>query len=458
MVSVLPYDIWCYIASFIPKANLVKLYGVNSLFFHLALKEVYQEVHIYHIGDERTLRCLLTMRCVSLRIEDHVHFICHFLSATVAPHVGTLILRPHLFGNAASRFPRSLRESAWKLSRRMNKTAKPSNFVASRILLRHIAKMTEVKSLTIGCYPLDDVEGFKSAAPFVHTAWSTLQSRLRILNLAIPLEAYSNSKIFPPNLVLESLEELMIVLRKAYNTTDDGEITSAIIPFINRHQKSLISLTIDTPDAKVDPSPLFNALCWFPRMAKLSILHPVARLRPTDHTGIDVFLAKHAQQLKEFKIRFYVTDFLPIPNVFFSHPIFRVDLPQLAYLDLGLLQWPTSVQAEVTDGLVQYVGRVGRSLTRLAVRDCVLTFSQVVSLVSVVSSKASELRSLEMHVYFLSCSLLDLLSQQLPTLYHLELRFDSLMSQDDGTWIANYYWNGYDVRSLACLWKCDFVC
>jgi len=46
--------------------------------------------------------------------------------------------------------------------------------------------------------------------------------------------------------------------------------------------------------------------------------------------------------------------------------------------------------------------------------------------------------------------LLDLLSQQLRMLYHLELRFDSLMSQDDGTWIANYYWNGYDVRLLAC--------
>ena len=298
MVLVLPYDIWCYIASFIPKANLVKLYGVNSIFLNLALKEIYREVNIYHIGDEQTLRCLLTMRYVSLRIKDHIHFICHFLSATAAPHVGTLILRPHLFGNATSRLPHSLGESAWKLSRRMNKTAKPSNFVASRILLRHIAKMTEVKSLTIGCYPSDDVEDFKSAAPFVHTAWSTLQSRLRILNLAIPLEAYSNSKILPPNLVLESLEELTIVLRKAYNTTDDGEIITAITPFINRHHKSIISLTIDTPEAKVDPSPLFNALCQFPRMSNLSILHPATRLQPTDRTGIDVFLAKHAQQLK----------------------------------------------------------------------------------------------------------------------------------------------------------------
>ena len=327
----------------------------------------------------------------------------------------------------------------------MNKTAKPSNFVASRIFLRRIAQMTEVKALTIGCYPSDDIEGFKSAASLVHTAWSMLQLRLRILNLAIPLEAYSNSKIFPPNLVLESLEDLTIILRKTYNTTDDGEIISSIIPFINRQHKSLISLTIDTPDGRVDPSFLFNALCRFPCMTKLSISHPVGRLRPTDGTGIDIFLAKHAQQLEEFKFCFHVTDFLPFPNEFFSHPMFKIDLPLLAYLDLGLFQWPEISQADATDGLVRYVGRVGRSLTRLAVRDCVLTLPQVVSLVSAVRSEVSKLRSLELYVYSLSCPLLDLLSQQLPMLHHLEL-----MSQGDWTWIANYSRNGFDVCSLAC--------
>jgi len=442
MVAILPYDIWCYIVSFIPKANLIKLYTVNSLFFHLALKEIYREVNIYHTGDERTLRCLFTMRCVSS--NSKVAF-TYLLSGVVAHHVDSLVLRPHLFGNSVSvfRFSR-LEESAWKyLRRHMNKTAKPSNFVASRIFLRHIAQMTEVKSLTIGCYPSDDIEGFKSAAPFVRTAWSTLQSRLRILNLTIPLEAYSNSKIFPPKLVMGSLEELTIVLRKAYNTTDDGEIIASIVPFINRQHKSLISLTIDTPDGRVNPSPLFNALCRFPHLTKLSILH----LRFTDCSGIDVFLTKHAQRLEDLKIRFHVTHHVPSPTKFFSHPMFRIDLPQLAYLDLGLFQWPKNSQINATDGLVRYIGRVGRWLTRLTVRDCALTFPQVVSLVSVVSSEAPKLRSLEMHVYSLSCSLLDLLSQQLPMLHHLELW---LMNQGDVTWITNYYWNGFDVCSLAC--------
>jgi len=74
MVPVLPYDVWCHVASFIPKATLVKLYGVNSAFFHLALIEMYREVSIYHAGDERTQRCLLTMRCVGSRIESHEEF------------------------------------------------------------------------------------------------------------------------------------------------------------------------------------------------------------------------------------------------------------------------------------------------------------------------------------------------------------------------------------------------
>jgi len=263
------------------------------------------------------------------------------------------------------------------------------------------------------------------------------------------LEAYSTSQIFPPDFVLESLEGLTIVLRTTYNTTNDGEIMPAIISFINRHHKFLISLTIDTPEAKVDPSPLFNALHQLPHLKKLSILHPVARLQPPALTGIDFFLKKHAQQVEEFKIRFYSTDFLPTPNELFSHPIFQIDLPRLSYLDLGLFQWPKTAQQEITDGLVQYLGRVCCSLTRLAIRDYILTFPQVVPLVSVFSFETSTLRSLEMHVYFLSCSLLDLLSQKLSKLYHLELWFDSLMSQDDGVWIANYYWNSHDAQASA---------
>ena len=79
MVPVLPYDIWCHVASFIPKATLVKLYGVNWAFFNLALNEMYREVNIYHAGDERTLRCLLTMRCVRSLIRSHeVIFISSF--------------------------------------------------------------------------------------------------------------------------------------------------------------------------------------------------------------------------------------------------------------------------------------------------------------------------------------------------------------------------------------------
>jgi hypothetical protein len=81
MVPVLPYDIWCYVASFIPKATLVKLYGVNSAFFHLALNEMYREVNIYHTGDEMTLKCLFTMRCVSSRIEGHDEI---FISYTIS--------------------------------------------------------------------------------------------------------------------------------------------------------------------------------------------------------------------------------------------------------------------------------------------------------------------------------------------------------------------------------------
>lgn len=57
----LPYEIWAYIASFVPKDKLMRLYSVHQAFFDLAMKTIYREIRIYHTGDESTHRCLQAM-------------------------------------------------------------------------------------------------------------------------------------------------------------------------------------------------------------------------------------------------------------------------------------------------------------------------------------------------------------------------------------------------------------
>jgi len=59
----------------------------------------------------------------------------------------------------------------------------------------------------------------------------------------------------------------------------------------------------------------------------------------------------------------------------------------------------------------------------------------------------SSLESLQLHTQFLSCSLLDLLSRDMPNLHQLDLCFNSLVSKDDGVANPNYYWWGYDEMS-----------
>ncbi|KDR72654.1 hypothetical protein GALMADRAFT_73578 [Galerina marginata CBS 339.88] len=431
MPIVLPYDIWCLIATFIPKSALSKLYGVNSAFFNILMNEAYREVNIYHVGDERTRRCLMNM------------------SPTIAKRVQTLTLRPHLLPPVDSRKPATFfTEKLRNYIRQAGKPMKPSTNSVPQTLLRHITHMTEVASLTIGCYPSDDVQLFSKATSFVHTAFSTHGSRLLSLTLAIPLEAYSN--VLHSTAVFGSLEELEITLRVAYATTDYQKILPLIATFVNQHSGTLKSLSVDTPEAMVDPFQLFSNLHNLPRLRKLCICHPLDRLRPNCPTGIESFLIQHAELLKDFRIRFvgpFKDDPLPSPDDFFLHPILQAQLPNLATLDLGLCQWPKVHKKSVGDNIARYLRPLRKSLSRLAVRDYVLTFPEVESLVTVFSCRESRLRSLEMHMYFLSCDLLDLLYKHLPDLYHLELRFDSLLSQDDGTWIANYYWNGYDVTS-----------
>lgn len=59
---VLPYDVWLYIASFIPSSALAKLYSVNSAFFHHAMKIRYGEVRIASVTQPGTVQCYLHMR------------------------------------------------------------------------------------------------------------------------------------------------------------------------------------------------------------------------------------------------------------------------------------------------------------------------------------------------------------------------------------------------------------
>ncbi|KDR78813.1 hypothetical protein GALMADRAFT_244391 [Galerina marginata CBS 339.88] len=416
----LPYDIWCLVANFIPKLELSRLYRVNSAFFHMAMNERYCQVMIHDIADENTRRCLMNM------------------SPVVATRVRTLILRPHLFG-------KFMNTHIVPFAGRLNFVRQAGKHIKSSALLRHLTCMTEVTSLTIGCYPSDDLRMFNSTTLLIAAAWSAHGSRVRSLSLAIPLEAYP--KVLTAAPTFKSLEDLNITLRveHAIPIAIDETIFSLIISFIGLHAQSLHGLSVDIPRAAVNPFRFFHNLGQLPQLKRLSINLPLNRLRPGFLTGIDSFLRKQANTLRDLSI--LICDLLPnnlslllTPDDFFSHPIFQVQI-RLTYLELGLLPWTkTGQRSLMTASLTRYLYPMRMTLSRLALRDHTLTFTEVQSVVAVFSTPGSQLQSLEMRIYFLSCNLLDLLSQRLPNLHHLELGFEALTGQDSGAWIETVYW------------------
>ncbi|CAA7268309.1 unnamed protein product [Cyclocybe aegerita] len=159
------------------------------------------------------------------------------------------------------------------------------------MLLRHIALPTEVENLTVACYPSDDWRMFRAATPFVDAAFAAHGPQLRHLKFNTPLEVFGAISSQGPAFPL--LEELNIALRIVYRMTDYAAIIPELAAFINQHSSSLSSLTIDTPDAKVDLVVLSRNLGHLPRLTKVLINHPIdSRNFPRESTGIDAFLKK----------------------------------------------------------------------------------------------------------------------------------------------------------------------
>ena len=59
----IPYDVWLCIAQFIPRNELLRLYGVDRTLFDIVMNERYRETRIYHLGDEMTRQCLVGLGC-----------------------------------------------------------------------------------------------------------------------------------------------------------------------------------------------------------------------------------------------------------------------------------------------------------------------------------------------------------------------------------------------------------
>ncbi|EDR06752.1 uncharacterized protein LACBIDRAFT_299600 [Laccaria bicolor S238N-H82] len=412
----IPYDVWLCIVQFIPRNELLRLYGVDRILFDIVMNERYRETRIYHLGDEMTRQCLVGLG-----------------SPDIARRVRTLHLRPHLFGKPLA-FHGQKKSLSQSLLRKLSKEEKQSAATAkaSVQLLRSITNLTNLVTLNLECqnYPVDDYNDFKLAIPFITNGWLAYGSVLRTLSLKIPLEACK--ECLPPSLRLPSLEDLSIHIFTAYLTTDATKLVrSVLVPFVNRHSLTIESLTISTPMAfNYNISPMFGELEYLPRLTKIDVYFPLISLQQTDSAGLHHLLKAQSGNLLTLRIRFGhlfgLTTQPPAPCALFAHPMFKVSLPNLKSLELNILGHNT----RLVQCVVPYLHQFRDSLTTLVLNHHQATHLEAYDIIDVFERSSSRLLLLDLWLTHLSPSFLDVLSVKLPDLERLNLSFGTFVGHD----------------------------
>ncbi|TFK28472.1 hypothetical protein FA15DRAFT_652719 [Coprinopsis marcescibilis] len=282
-----------------------------------------------------------------------------------------------------------------------------------RALLGNLRNLKNLEFLDIQCHLSDDIAAFRKTIPPIRVSWSSYSSCLRRLILKVPLECYE--ALLSPSIVFPRLSDLSVYIFAAdYSTNPVEPIRSALVPFINQHVNSLESISIITPETgTADLSPMFFNLKYFPRLSKLHLVFCALSLDYINLTGLHEFFSAHSTQLQDVVLHFNRMIGLKAQNfhspTFFSLPVFRVAFPALRSLDLGF----TGFRDSTGQGTISYVHRFRERLSRLLLNHTQLSIGNVARLTNSFSS----LRYLEIFVYHLSPTLLDLLSTKL---VHLE--------------------------------------
>ncbi|KAF7329142.1 hypothetical protein MKEN_00174800 [Mycena kentingensis (nom. inval.)] len=195
--SVLPEDLWRYIAAYIPSVQLRTLISVNYAFLGIALDEIYRDV----------------------RLD------------------GRMLERLRVPGNAAR--VRHLEISDTKL--------KPSDETAEAVALMSGVVSVDLEWRDPGLVP--EMSRFLSAAraTFVHLRKLSLFGQMRTFAQLVAFVDYPN------------LEELALQFGFDPETANSDLPRSVIAPFINAQRQRLRVLTV-TSIATTDMAPLFDAL------------------------------------------------------------------------------------------------------------------------------------------------------------------------------------------------------
>ncbi|KAJ6513172.1 hypothetical protein C8R45DRAFT_962693 [Mycena sanguinolenta] len=396
----IPAELWQYIASFIPKDELLRsrLIGVNIHFYNLVLDLRYSTILVEDACVDRFLH----------RLRDPL----------VARRVRRIAIRPKT-GSAKESSPppfwRKFYPTAWKQQR---PPASLEDVVDSLIPIFKLGGLTNLTSFKIESFNLSPQYELQS---FFRSAWSAFGPQLKAISLAGRPETFRQFVASEPQ--LDSCAALSLHFSQeldAMAATVDGTL---LAPFINSLAPQLRDLEMWSWST-FDLSSLFLNLGQFPQLHYFHLRTPFNKAF-SNATGLTTFLEANSATLDKVELRLNPAGSGADPNLerllaqwFSSH---QANPSVLANLKV-LRMYPTTLSTGF-DALVMYMERSANTLTTLSVKDRYFNLDEVATLIAPVSHRAADqgLEVLRLHVRVWNADLFQLLASKLPGLKSLSL-------------------------------------
>ncbi|KAF8896440.1 hypothetical protein BD779DRAFT_1433936 [Infundibulicybe gibba] len=404
----IPTDVWLYITTFIPDAQLRNMFAVNSIFFHTAMDLRYGKVKV---------------RDWTPKTQE---IVARLMDPEVGKRVRSLELRLYRSGYI-SRSPESkvvgqnsIGKRAMDILRRSRPRQTNDPFsVILKDLEAVFPKVINLTNFSIVAWDLLNLESFLSAA------WSSFGDNLRTISIGGNMNCFCSVALSYPS--FKSVENLTVGFTDELkqdtltNTmADQAVLKDHIIPFINKLVPQLKSLEIWSW-APLDLSLLFLNFGEFPVLEKFSIRTYFNKSFSSDPSGLARFLQTSAGNLRELQLRLNCTGTLINPNTelvlsdWLQNTIIEHPFSRLTFLDM----YPTGFTPGF-DALIASIKSSAHTLERLQVKDRYLKFDEVEAVITAFGPNRG-LRTIRLNVWRLTANVFDLLSNKLPNLKDVTL-------------------------------------
>ncbi|KAF9554672.1 hypothetical protein CPC08DRAFT_166131 [Agrocybe pediades] len=351
----IPQEIWLKILEYLSIPEAGRLLSVNRPLFNIVMNRRYRNVQIGPVSGK-------VSRSVLLHWES------------IAPRVRSLSIQTNetrALSRAKACFLHSL-----CLLKKLGAYLIPDDMmilppfcpaaIPSKDLLRLMDHFTLVHEFKLDGLDINNETCHYAASlysPLVKKAFDVFGSNLVSLEITLSVGAFH--RYFDPLNVFPMLQHFILHLAEGKTLeATQTDISSSILPTLNRHRDTLRSLSMDAWK-NVEPSVLLHGLDYMPLLSSFGL---TTTYDPSCNyallAGLHAFLVRQGSTINALKLEFFAVDSIPDYNTWFWEPCFGTPLPLLKSLTIRLYDFPETF----IESLSTYVSQFKATLDTLILK------------------------------------------------------------------------------------------